>query len=52
MVKSQGTEYIAETKIDNDDSEENKAKKKYAHEHFNDLNGVLSLKYIFLDKGL
>jgi len=44
MVKDKGTEYIAvvETKADNDDSDENKAKKKYADEHFNDLNNVLT----------
>jgi len=48
MVKDMGTEYIAvvETKADNDDSDENKAKKKYADEHFNDLNEVLTKKKI------
>lgn len=48
LVKKDGVEFIAvvETKSDNDDSEENKAKKKYADEHFNDLNNVLSKKKI------
>lgn len=46
MVEKDGTEFIAvvETKADNDDSDENKAKKKYADEHFNDLNNVLAVK--------
>ena len=44
LVKINDTEFIAvvETKSDNDDSEENKAKKKYADEHFTDLNNVLA----------
>lgn len=48
MVDKDGTEFIAvvETKADNDDSDENKAKKKYADEHFNDLNNVLAEKKI------
>lgn len=48
MVEKDGTEFIAvvETKADNDDSDENKAKKKYADEHFNDLNDVLAKKKI------
>ena len=44
LVKDKGIEYFAvvETKADNDDSDDNKAKKKYADEHFNDLNNVLA----------
>ena len=44
MVKRNGIEFIAvvETKADNDDSDENKAKKKYADEHFKELNEVLA----------
>lgn len=48
MVNIKGMEYIAvvETKADNDDSDENKAKKKYSDEHFNDLNEVLKKRKI------
>lgn len=48
LVKTKTMDYIAvvETKADNDDSEENKAKKKYADEHFNDLNNILARKKI------
>lgn len=48
LVKKEGAEYIAviETKADNDDSDENKAKKKYADDHFNDLNNLLAKEKI------
>jgi len=48
MIEYGDTQYVVvvETKADNDDSDENKAKKKYAVEHFNDLNNVLAMKKI------
>lgn len=48
VVKKGDTDFIAvvETKSDNDDSDDNKAKKKYADEHFKDLNNVLAEKEI------
>lgn len=48
LVRKDDMDFIAvvETKSDNDDSEENKAKKKYADEHFADLNKVLLEKKI------
>ena len=48
LVEKSGVEYIAvvETKADDDDSDENKAKWKYSNEHFNTLNSVLAEKKI------
>jgi type III restriction enzyme len=48
LVQKDNKDYIAvvETKSDGDDAEENKAKYKYASEHFSDLNLVL------LEKGI
>lgn len=54
LIKKDGIEYIAvvEIKADGDDSPENKAKNKYAKEHFRELNQILKdagveQKYIF-----
>lgn len=48
LVKEKDIEFIAvvEIKSDNDDSEENKAKYKYAKEYFKELNNVLAEKEI------
>jgi len=54
LIKQENLEYIivVEIKADGDDSDENKAKYKYANQHFKDLNKILEdanikQKYIF-----